>query len=260
MVEVIAEIGSCHDGSLDQALKLIRTAKDCGADIAKVQFWSSAKRMAERRRAPEYEAIYARYQVPVSWLEPMAREAARVGVTFAASSYLPEDVATIAPFVKILKISSFEAEEPQLLAAHRGFVTTRRVIASMGMDADDFPIGYWLDIDGQRRVERLHCVSAYPAPLDALNLGAIRGRNRDGFSDHSGDIRVGGWAVTAGARIIEAHLRLDDTDTANKDAGQHALCPEAFAAYVREIREAERALSGVGTRAAEDAMRRYAVR
>jgi N,N'-diacetyllegionaminate synthase len=213
MVEVIAEIGSCHDGSLDQALKLIRTAKDCGADIAKVQFWSSAKRMAERRRAPEYEAIYARYQVPVSWLEPMAREAARVGVTFAASSYLPEDVATIAPFVKILKISSFEAEEPQLLAAHRGFVTTRRVIASMGMDADDFPIGYWLDIDGQRRVGRLHCVSAYPAPLDALNLGAIRGRNRDGFSDHSGDIRVGGWAVTAGARIIDWTTQTTPTRT-----------------------------------------------
>ncbi len=106
MVEVIAEIGSCHDGSLDQALMLIQTAKDCGATIVKAQFWSSAKRMAQRRGAPEYQAIYTKYQAPESWLPVLRAEANRLGLVFACSSYLPEDVETVAEYAEILKIAN----------------------------------------------------------------------------------------------------------------------------------------------------------
>lgn len=259
MVEVIAEIGSCHDGSLDQALALVRMAKDCGANIVKAQFWSSAKRMAKRRKAPEYEAIYAKYQVPESWLPVLRAEANRVGLVFACSSYLPEDVETVAEHAEILKISSFEANDPQLLVAHRPFASSgRRVIVSMGLRSDPETLREWLGFPLRSAAETLWCVSAYPAPLDALDLDRVRLFR--GYSDHSGDIRVGGWAVAAGARIIEAHLRLHETDNENPDAGPHALCPEAFESYVQEIRDVERAMSGSGTQDAEKAMSRYVVR
>lgn len=253
-VEVIAEIGSCHDGSLDKALQLITTAKFCGADIVKAQYWSSAKRMAKRRRAPEYEAIYAKYQVPEAWLPVLAREANRVGLRFACSSYLPEDVETVAASARTLKIASFEANDTALLRAHLPVVDTHRIIVSLGLGASMYEVARSLG----GSLEFLHCVSAYPAPLDALQLERIA--MHDGYSDHSGDIRVGGWAVAAGARIIEAHLRLDETDNENPDAGPHALTPVAFDAYVREIRDAERAMSGTGTSEAESAMRKYVVR
>ncbi len=254
MVDVIAEIGSCHDGSLDQALKLIHAAKDCGADIVKAQFWSSAARMAERRKAPDYEAIYAKYQVPEAWLPVLRREANRLGLVFACSSYLPEDVDTVAAHAEILKIASFEANDPKLLWAHQPFTRTHAIIASVGLDGAAGAV--WDMLGSSVRV--LHCVTAYPAPLNALSLERIDGV--DGYSDHSGDIRVGGWAVAAGATTIEAHLRLDDTDNDNPDAGPHALTPIAFDAYVREIRDVEHAMSDTYTAEAESAMRKYVVR
>jgi len=48
-VEVIAEAASCHDGSLDKALRLIQVAKEVGATVCKFQFWSSADRLADLR-------------------------------------------------------------------------------------------------------------------------------------------------------------------------------------------------------------------
>ena len=37
MNKIIAEIGSVHDGNLKLALKLVKKAADCGADIIKFQ-------------------------------------------------------------------------------------------------------------------------------------------------------------------------------------------------------------------------------
>ena len=37
MVNVIAEIGINHNGDLDTCLKMIQSAKDCGADYVKFQ-------------------------------------------------------------------------------------------------------------------------------------------------------------------------------------------------------------------------------
>lgn len=249
--QVIAEIGSCHDGSIDKALQLIQAAKDCGADVVKAQFWSSASRMAERRNAPEYEAIYAKYQVPEDWLPVLAKETRRMGMEFACSVYLPEDVATVKFHADIVKVSSFEANDERLLAALLRHAV-RRMVVSMGLGANRYIVEEALGTD----IGLLHCVTAYPAPLDALDLWKIRALG--GYSDHSGDIRVGGWAFAHGARIIEAHLRLDDTDNENPDAGPHALCPISFDAYVREIRDAERAAHGSSVEA-EAAMMPYKV-
>ena len=52
---VIAEMGSCHDGSLHKARQLVEVAKECGADAVKAQYWSSAGRLARRRNAQVYQ-------------------------------------------------------------------------------------------------------------------------------------------------------------------------------------------------------------
>lgn len=261
---VIAEIGSCHDGSLDKALALIRAAAYAGADCAKAQYWSSADRMAERRKAPNYRDIYAKYQVPKEWLPVLADECRQRGIEFACSTYLPEDVPIVAEHTKILKIASFEADDFELLFSARAYADVGyRVIVSSGLCAQQVTIQRTFGTLSACPVpdpEILHCVSAYPAPLDALGLERIRLDNRQGYSDHSGDIRVGGWAVAAGAGIIEAHLRLHETDDANPDAGPHSLTPGIFAAYVREIRDVEQAMSSAHIEEVEREMAQYKVR
>lgn len=239
---VIAEIGSCHDGDIVKAFELINEAKRAGADVAKAQYWSSAERLAERRRAASYVDIYRRYQVPESWLPKMKAQCDAFGIEFMCTTYLPEDVAVVAPFVKRFKIASFEAQDREHLKAHVPF--GKDVIVSEGMLDENTP-QLRLQVPGAR-VFYLHCVSAYPAPIEELNLSTLKWRPNhsgfDGFSDHSGKITTGGIAVAAGAEIIEVHTKLDDTDPNNPDAGDFALTPDVLAPYVIFIREVERML------------------
>jgi len=72
---IIAEAGSCHDGELDRALRLINVTKAAGAHAVKFQFWSDPYKLVERLHAPEALDIYRRYQMPVSWLPRLAEAA-----------------------------------------------------------------------------------------------------------------------------------------------------------------------------------------
>jgi sialic acid synthase SpsE len=243
VVLVIAEIGSCHDGSIEKAHRLIVAAKDAGADVAKFQFWSNADRLAQRRGAEAYREIYRRYQMPAEWLPELHAYCDAVGIEFMTTVYLPEDVGVVAPFVNRFKVASFEAADPKLQAALGAI--DNPVIVSSGM-RDETEVWRLMDewLDACRDVSWLHCVSSYPAPVDALNLRVISDREfAFGFSDHSEPTLTwtGALAVAAGAPIVEAHLRLDDTDIENPDA-PHAMDPRQFREYVRHIRFAETAL------------------
>lgn len=244
---VIAEAGSCHDGLIGKAVGLIDVARDAGADACKFQYWSSADRLAERRRAPEYRDLYAKYQVPRHWLSQLSEACRLRGLDFLCTTYLPEDIETVHPYVTMFKVASFEAGDTAFVDAHRRF--GKPIIVSCGMGAQP-PID----------TVRLHCVSAYPAPIEEANLARIRAAGLDGFSDHTCHVLTGALAVAAGARFIEVHIRDWATDRGNPDFGT-ALDPAEFRYYVDHIREAERMLGDGERRVApsEAAMACYRV-
>ncbi len=71
----------------------------------------------------------------------------------------------------------------------------------------------------------LHCVTAYPAPLDAVNLNTIENLAAAfgltaGYSDHTLGIEAAIVAACLGARIIEKHFTLDKSRATFRD---HAL-------------------------------------
>jgi sialic acid synthase SpsE len=248
---IIAEPGSTHDGQLSNMLRLIDVAAECGADVFKSQWTSNAQTMCDRRHAPEYLESYLKLQYPIEWHSELGEHAAARGLQYACTAYIPGDPALLAPFVDYLKVSSFEAGDDDLI--EESIATRVEVIVSHGMGgiADDL------------RVTNLYCVSAYPAPVESLNLGRMRdigGRVFDGFSDHSHDVRVGAWAVAAGASILETHFRLDDCDPSNKDYAV-AFTPAEFKTYVQNVRDCEAAM-GDGVKRimpAEEPMLRYRV-
>jgi N,N'-diacetyllegionaminate synthase len=246
---VIAEIASAHDGDIEKAMSLINAAADAGADAVKAQFWSDADRLADRRRVPpHYREIYRRYQIGADWLVGLARHTRERGMDFGCTAYLPEDVATVAPLVDFLKVASFEVLDEELRAAIEPWMpcphmyrTGKRVIVSLGMcDEDEAEsVRRWHLSHTAGSTAILHCVSAYPCPLESLNLSVIQVNALGGFSDHTANIQVGAYAVMSGARIVEAHIRLNETDPANPDYAP-ALSPGQFRAYVANIRQAER--------------------
>lgn len=245
---IISEAGSCHDGSLQKAVGLIEVAKAGGADACKFQYWSKASRLAERRRAPAYLPIYEKYAIPADWLPALRAECDVRDIEFMCTAYLPEDVYTVAQHVRRFKIASFEADDAAFVNQHREY--DKPIIVSMGMGAVP-----------PYDVTRLHCVSAYPTPLDEANLAAIRRVAVAGFSDHTRNILTGAFAVCVGARILEVHIRDYVTATDNPDFAT-ALDPAEFRAYVEHVRLAERMLGSGNPEAqpSEAAMSQYKVR
>jgi N-acetylneuraminate synthase len=240
---VIAEPGCTHEGHWGDMLRLLDVAHAAGADVFKPQYVSNPARICERRhidtdhpKRAYYEEAYGWNSYPLEWLEILAALCKDYGMQLACTSFLPQDVAAVDPFVSIHKVSSFEmASEDMRLAV---MSTRKRVIVSTG--ATNHP-------NYRMRGERLHCVSAYPAPLCDLNLSVLwptadcqLGTSRDfaGFSDHSRHALTGAVAVGAGAEIIEAHIRLQDTSSENPDFAA-AFGPGAFEVYVKNIRLAE---------------------
>lgn len=235
-VFVIGEIAACHDGDLGKALRLVDLAAEIGCDAAKTQWVSSAGRLCARRRAPEYLPAYRLLEFPREWFDALKARCDERGIEFMATVYLPGDEKVIAPYVKRWKLASFENGDGSLIEAMNAY--GQPVYVSTGML--EFNEVVWLSC-AYEHVELLHCVSAYPTPVEQINLGVLRSGLYAGLSDHTTHEWTGALAVAAGARVIEFHLRLADTLPTNADYAV-ARSPEAARVYVKRIRLAERIL------------------
>ena len=257
-VTVIAEPGCTHEGSLRAMRALINLAAFCGADVYKGQWMSDPAAVCARRNAPDYRRYYDWLAYPVAWHKELAAYCASRGLRYAVTVYLPGDVAAIAPYVSLYKVSSFEAMDGDLLAAYAALEDDKPLVVSCGMGAT-----VRRGLFGKRPVQLLLCVSAYPTRPEDLHLSDIRARGFDGLSDHTPPdcVDTGGLAVAAGATVVERHVRLRGANVTNPDCSV-AMRDGAFAQYVRFVRRAEIIMGEpqpVRPRAAEAPMARYRV-
>lgn len=248
---IIGEAGSSHDCDFHRACELIIIAAKAGADACKFQYYSSPNQLALRRKVPlKYLQIYEKYQLPAMWLGPLKEKCDEYNIEFMVTAYLPEDIAVVAPYVRRFKIASFEASDEAFVHAHRCY--NKPLIISTGMSE-----GVWYRHDDTY----LHCVSSYPCPIDQANLKVLREEDHlDGYSDHTRHVLTGALAVAAGARVLEVHFRLDDTDLTNPDYAT-ALTPDELFEYIANVELAERMLgSGIKRpQPAEAEMMKYRV-
>jgi pseudaminic acid synthase len=101
---------------------------------------------------------------------------------------------------------------------------------------------------GNDQIALLKCTSAYPAPLEEMNLKTIPDladtfKTVVGLSDHTLGIPVPIAAVALGAKIIEKHFILD-RKLGGPDAA-FSLEPEEFKTMVNAVREVEKSLGEV---------------
>ena len=249
-VFVIAEIGVCHDGDLNKALRLVDAAKEAGADAAKFQYFSSQKLWKDDR----IKHLELRYSEFVK----IHQHCQDAGVEFMCTPFGVEELFLLKPHVKRWKIASGCITRKPIL--EMAAETKLPVIMSTGMST--LPeIGAAVDVLGAGPLTLLHCTSAYPCPIEAVNLKAmmlmkmIYGRDV-GYSDHTVGITVPIAAAALGASVIEKHITLDRNATGPDH--KTSLEPDEFRVMVRAIRTVEEAL-GDGTKrvmAAEEALRK----
>jgi sialic acid synthase SpsE len=246
-VKVLAEPGCTAEGHFDQMMRLIEVAASAGCDVFKPQWTSDARLMCERRhigrdhpRRAYYERAYSWLEFPLGWHAEFREQCKALGMSYACTAFLAQDVFALEPFVDYLKVSSFEARDVTIQTACKHI--SKPVIVSTGM-MDGSECFAWRQF--VLHAQFLHCVSAYPAPLPAMNIMAIDTKGLDGLSDHSRHLLTGALAVACGAEIVEAHYRLDDCSPDNPDYAV-AFTPAEFTQYIQNIRDAETLLgSGV---------------
>lgn len=236
---IIAEAGASHDGSLEKALELIRTASSCGAQAIKFQLYDT-DRLCARRHAEPYRDKYLKYQLHHEWLQILQSEATRCSLDLILSVYDRQDIETALPFVDRLKVASFEAGDFDLIRACHA--TGKPVMVSSGMTNSQSLQQLRLSCKMLgSNVSLLHCVSAYPAKMEELNLSVIRYYHLDGFSDHSGNALTGALAVSHGAHILEVHIRLFETRVDSPDF-PHSLDPVRLRDYIANANQAALAI------------------
>ncbi len=245
-VQFIAEVSSNHAQDLGRCLEFVDAAADCGCDAVKFQLFKISEMFApEILRASEKHRARAAWELPEAFLSHIAERCQRRGVQFSCTPFSLGAVDTLTPFVDFFKIASYELLWTDLLKAVAQ--SGKPVVLSTGMATLD-EISHAVDIlreAGATGVQLLHCVSAYPTPVDEANLAAIEAVGKKtncpvGWSDHTVSPAVIHRAVHRwGAPIVEFHLDLDK-EGAEYAAG-HCWLPEEIAPVISDIKGAFKA-------------------
>lgn len=266
-VYVVAEMSANHNQEFDQALRIVRAAKEAGADAVKLQTYTpdtltiDSDRECFRIGGTLWEGrslyeLYAEAYTPWEW-QPRLKEVANdLGMDLFST---PFD-ATAVDFLEQMgvpahKVASFEIVDLPLIrkVAH----TAKPLILSTGMASlaeIDEAVCTARDA-GATQIALLKCTSAYPAPPEEMNLRTIPHLAEAfqvpvGLSDHTPGIAAPVAAVSLGACIVEKHFTLSRA-TPGPDSA-FSLEPSQFRAMVDAIREAEQALGQVSYRVTDN--------
>lgn len=272
---IVAEMSGNHNGSLDRALRIVKAAKDCGADAVKLQTYKGDTmtlnvdharfRVAGSNPwsgAHLYE-LYEKAHTPWEWHREIFDYGRHLGITVFSS---PFD-ATAVDFLESLdapayKIASFELVDLELI--RRCASTGKPLIISIGM-ASLIEITEGVSAAreaGATDIIVLKCTSAYPAPPEDMNLKTIPHLAQAldvhvGLSDHTMGVGAAVASVAFGAVLIEKHFTL-----ARNDGGvdsSFSLEPAELRMLVTETRTAQLALGQVSytSKNLESSFRRY---
>ena len=276
-VFVVAEAGVNHNGSAETALELVDAAADAGADAVKFQLFQACDLVTAGAAKADYQqkACGTGSQLEMLTRLQLAPEAfARIrvrclqrGLQFILTPFSIREVERAVELgTAALKIASTDLNYELLLRA--AVDTGLPLIVSTGAATAAEIAGTvdWLKGAGAAdRLILLHCVSCYPTPANAAHLHAVRTLQETfglpaGYSDHTTSTQTGGWAVAAGACVLEKHFTLN-RGAAGPDHAM-SLTPPELTEYISHARAAQAALgnAGLGMSELETDVRRTARR
>lgn len=211
-VYIIAEAGVNHNGSMEMACELIRTAKECGVDAVKFQTFKTEKLVTKEARKAVYQnendsatssqaEMLKQLELTDEQFIELSQECERQGIDFLTTCFDSESLRVICreTNLKSLKIGSGDLTNLPLIVDHAR--TGHNIIISTGMatmaEVEDalaaLAYGYltesgspesysWMKLNYftenniariREKVTILHCVTDYPAQPQDLNLNAI---------------------------------------------------------------------------------------
>lgn len=256
---MIAEVSGNHNKDLSKALKMIEVAAECGADAVKFQTYT-ADSLTLPSDKPDFQIttgtwagwnlhqLYQEAATPYEWFPALFDHGRAMGITVFSSPFDNEAVNLLEGLdAPAYKIASNEFTDWPLI--RRTAQTGKPVILSTGtatLDEIDDTVAF-LEREGVSEYSLLHCVSAYPAPIESAhmrNITALRERFPVpiGFSDHTLDVTAPIVATSLGAAIIEKHFVLDRSEGGPDSS--FAIEPDELKRLCDTVRDAHAARGG----------------
>ncbi|MDO8871790.1 MAG: pseudaminic acid synthase [Methanoregula sp.] len=260
-VYIIAELSANHNQDFNQAVALIKAAKEAGADAVKIQTYTPDtltincnNNYFQISKGTQWEgknlySLYKEAYTPWEWQPNLKKIATGLGIDLFSTPFDSSSVDFLESIdVPCYKVSSFEIVDIPLI--QKIARTGKPIILSTGMAslAEIEEAVNAIRNEGNEQIALLKCTSAYPALPEDMNLKTIPDMTKAfqmpvGLSDHTLGIAVPIAAVALGACIVEKHLSLS-RNTPGPDSS-FSLEPHEFKIMVDSIRETERALGTV---------------
>lgn len=243
LVFIIAEIGINHNGSLDEAIDLVKAAKRSGANAVKFQTYNTELRT--KKNSPIYD-ILKKCELKKGDFGKLKDLCDSLDIEFFSTPFDEESLNLLEDLnVNTYKIASFDISNKKLLKVVSK--TKKKIIFSTGMASlNEIAEIHDLLKCNTDTIGMLHCISSYPTPENSSRLENIQFLKNLypevtlGYSDHTSGIYVPVTSVACGARIIEKHFCLDnDHVCVDKPVSIGEI---EFTNMVKEIRNLEKIL------------------
>jgi pseudaminic acid synthase len=253
---IIAEIGSNFDGSLSQAKKLIKLAKNSGADAVKFQAFKTEnliskkgfeeKSAFQKRWKKSVWDVYKNAELPRKWHYELNSYSKKLGIDFFTSPWDFEAVDILAKLkVPTIKIGSGDITYYEILK-HIGSKKLPILLATGASTLKEITEAVKvIKSTGNNEIILMQSITEYPSPISDANLKVLQTLQNKfnlnvGYSDHSPGSLVCIASVAMGACVIEKHFTIDPKMQGPDHP--HSMSPTDFKLMVTQIRTLENAL------------------
>ena len=221
----IAEIGSAHEGSFSNAIKILTEACNSNADCVKIQIYKAEKLVSKKYDLKRF-LHFKKMELKIRQYFTLAKICKKYKKLFCASIWDKDLIFKFKNHVDIFKIGSGDLTNYEII--EKIIKTNKPLIISVGLSNFNEIKETLRFIRSKNnkylknKVALLHCNTAYPTPLNDVNLQQIilikkKFKLITGYSDHTiGDSAII-YAKAMGAEIIEKHFSNDVLKTTFRD-------------------------------------------
>ncbi|KEA46333.1 N-acetylneuraminate synthase [Campylobacter mucosalis] len=261
---IIAEMSANHCGDKSLALKIIKAAKDAGADAVKIQTYTADTITLNSKdeifmtqddglwAGQSLYELYSKAYTPWQWQRELSDYAKSIDIGFFSTPFDFSAVDFLESIdVPMYKIASFEAIDYALISYAAKF--KKPMIISAGISSFDEIIEAIQACKkvGNNDITILKCTSSYPARVEDMNLLTIKDMLEKltplgvkvGLSDHSMSLEVPIVATALGVSVIEKHFTIDRS-LGGEDSG-FSLNYDEFKAMSEAVKNTALALGKV---------------
>lgn len=249
---IIAEIGINHNGSVEIAKELIKSAAEAGVDAVKFQKRTPEicvpdHQKGQMRDTPWGYISYLDYRYKVEFsqddYEQIDAYCQSLGIDWLASTWDIPSLEFIDAFnPPAHKVPSALLTDHELLRVIRE--TGKPIILSTGMSTMEEIREAVAILDGDSLLI-CHTTSSYPCPPEELNLKMIQTLRENfdcpiGYSGHEVGLVPSAVAVALGACLVERHMTLDRAMWGTDQAA--SVEPHGIRTLVKYIRVTEKSI------------------